>query len=81
MPTYREPTLEEINRWNASEFRRLYENVVNGCRWIGGKEDAVLTASILRALANEFDPENTSDPRGETFLALVKKGVSYDPMR
>lgn len=61
-----------------SSVRRLYTDVVNGAGgWINCTEDAVSVASILRALADELDPENTPRPIGIAFVSQAKKLINY----
>jgi len=63
--------------WDS--LRRLYNSVVLGAAgWINSEKDAVQVASILRALANEFDPNNTEVEYGEKFLTATKALVRYN---
>jgi|688.fasta_scaffold1753484_1 hypothetical protein len=61
-----------------SSVRKLYTGVVNGAgSWINSTEDAVGFASILRALADELDPDNTPRPIGIAFVSQAKKLLNY----
>ena len=64
---------------NWDSLRRLYNSVVLGAAgWINSEKDAVQVASVLRALANEFDPNNTEEGFGDKFLDKTKELIRYN---
>lgn len=64
---------------NWDSLRRLYNSVVLGAAgWINSEKDAVQVASVLRALANEFDPNNTKEGFGDKFLDKTKELIRYN---
>lgn len=65
--------------WRCSELQRLYREVVTGSQRIGSEGDAILTANVLRRMADELDPRRVEDLRGFRYVEEVKRLIRFRP--